>query len=74
MDNPQIDSCGNKVWIVNGLLHREDGPAFEWANGNKDWYVNGEYLSGPLNLLGYSANWKDLVEWMTPREIALCRT
>ena len=25
----------------NGNLHREDGPAVEWKNGNKSWYING---------------------------------
>jgi hypothetical protein len=28
--------------MVNGLLHREDGPAIEFANGNKEWYLNGK--------------------------------
>ena len=23
-------------------LHREDGPAIEYANGNKHWYLNGK--------------------------------
>ena len=30
-------------WYLNGLLHREDGPAYEYANGNKYWYENGQY-------------------------------
>ncbi len=25
-----------------GLLHREDGPAVEYADGGKIWYVNGK--------------------------------
>jgi hypothetical protein len=25
-----------------GYLHREDGPAIEFANGTKAWYLNGE--------------------------------
>ena len=25
------------------IAHREDGPAFEWANGTKIWYINGKY-------------------------------
>jgi hypothetical protein len=25
-----------------GNLHREDGPAIEFANGTKAWYLNGE--------------------------------
>ena len=32
---------GSKHWCVNGKLHREDGPAIEYANGIKEWYVNG---------------------------------
>lgn len=31
----------NKYWFVNDQLHREDGPAIEHANGNKDWFLNG---------------------------------
>jgi hypothetical protein len=25
-----------------GQLHREDGPAIEYTNGNKSWYLNGQ--------------------------------
>jgi hypothetical protein len=27
---------------LNGKLHREDGPAIEWASGNKSWWFNGK--------------------------------
>ena len=30
-------------WYLNGQLHREDGPAFEGANGDKMWFQNGKY-------------------------------
>ena len=33
---------GSKSWYLNGKLHREDGPAIEWADGSKYWYLNGE--------------------------------
>jgi hypothetical protein len=26
-----------------GNLHREDGPAVVWNNGDRDWIINGEY-------------------------------
>ena len=31
------------------ILHREDGPAIEYANGDKIWYLNGKphRLDGP---------------------------
>jgi hypothetical protein len=39
----EIDKHGNKVWKnINGKYHRTDGPAVEWSNGDKVWYVNGK--------------------------------
>ena len=43
MSNPIINEYGTKHWYnEDGELHREDGPAFEGANGTKFWYLNGE--------------------------------
>ena len=36
---------GYKFWCLNGKLHREDGPAIEWANGDKEWYLNDEEVT-----------------------------
>ena len=33
---------GDKFWYLNGKLHREDGPAIEYANGTKSWFLNGK--------------------------------
>ena len=33
---------GDKHWFLNGLFHREDGPACEYENGDKYWYLNGK--------------------------------
>jgi len=33
---------GSKRWYVNDILHREDGPAIEFANGDKVWFINGK--------------------------------
>ena len=30
----------NKAWYKEGKWHREDGPAVEWADGFKAWYLN----------------------------------
>ena len=30
-------------WFLNGKYHREDGPALEYANGDKYWYKNGKF-------------------------------
>ena len=36
---------GTKEWFLNGNLHREDGPAAEWANGTKFWYIDDKQLT-----------------------------
>jgi len=28
--------------LINGKFHREDGPAIEWSNGDKEWFKNGK--------------------------------
>jgi hypothetical protein len=39
MDNPRIDTHGNKWWHDSaGQVHRDNGPAIIWADGGRDWY------------------------------------
>jgi hypothetical protein len=38
----EIYEDGHKEWRLDGVPHREDGPAAEWPNGDKGWYLNGE--------------------------------
>jgi len=33
---------GDRFWVLNGELHREDGPAMENADGDRYWFLNGE--------------------------------
>ena len=50
MSNPEMDSVGNKRWYnAADQLHRLDGPAIEYAYGDKEWWVNGQRhrLDGP---------------------------
>jgi hypothetical protein len=35
---------GDKVYYHNDDFHRPDGPAIEFANGDKYWYINGKYV------------------------------
>ncbi len=32
-------------WCINGQLHRMDGPAVEYADGSREWWVNDQPLS-----------------------------
>ena len=36
----KVYPSGDKSWWLNGKLHREDGPAYEEANGYKSWWLN----------------------------------
>lgn len=40
-----IDDEGTRSWWLNGKRHREDGPACEYVNGDKAWYLYGEELT-----------------------------
>jgi hypothetical protein len=50
-----MDSEDDRVWRVDGQLHRTDGPAVEQADGSREWYVNGllHRTDGP------AAEWAD---------------
>ncbi|MFA5024234.1 MAG: hypothetical protein WC523_04720 [Patescibacteria group bacterium] len=37
-----VDKYGTIIYCLNDLLHREDGPAREWTNDYKAWYLNGK--------------------------------
>ena len=41
MSECTVDEIGTKFWIQNGRYHREDGPAIEWYDGTKEWFLNG---------------------------------
>ena len=39
----EIYADGSVRWYnADGKLHRDDGPAIEWANGTTFWFLNGE--------------------------------
>ena len=51
--NCHVHEDGTKSWcaVFNGQkeFHREDGPAIEWANGDKEYWFNGyaHRMDGP---------------------------
>jgi hypothetical protein len=73
-----VDEFGNKFWNlnvdlhlkditnswrVNRNLHREDGPAVEWNNGDKSWYLNGvEYTEQEYKYKMRSIKLKELLK------------
>jgi len=58
----EINSNGTIRWYKEGtsILHREGGPAVEFANGEKHWYKNGKFhrTDGPaLEWIGGENHW-----------------
>lgn len=44
-----ITSWNAICYFKDGSFHRTDGPAIEWSDGDRDWYVNGilHRIDGP---------------------------
>jgi hypothetical protein len=68
MTNPETNEHGERKWYnEKGLLHREDGPAYERVNGDKSWYIDGKLHreDGPARELenGYK-EWYYHGEWI----------
>jgi len=38
-------SFPGKMWFVDGLRHNLTGPAIEWADGRKEYFINGVSMS-----------------------------
>jgi hypothetical protein len=51
-------SDGTYYFNERDELHREDGPAVEWASGDKSWFINGKRhrIDGPA--VEYSNGYK----------------
>ena len=41
----KVDFDGTKYWSLNDKFHREDGPAIEWTDGEKEWWFNGKEVT-----------------------------
>jgi hypothetical protein len=37
-----IEASGAKKWWLNGALHRDDGPAIKFPDGDEAWYQHGK--------------------------------
>ena len=48
-DKKETDKYGTIRYFLNGKLHRNDGPAIEWAYVSKEWWINGQRhrIDGP---------------------------
>lgn len=46
----KIDSDGIEFWYKNNLIHKDNGPAIIWPEGNEQWHKNGKRrrTNGPV--------------------------
>jgi hypothetical protein len=63
---------GIKWRLPDGKLHREDGPAIEWYDGTKSWYLNGEMHreDGPAIEPGPGCTWTHRQWWLNGECVA----
>lgn len=40
IDGPALINKRGKFWYLHGSRHREDGPAVEYSNGSRFWYLD----------------------------------
>ena len=55
-----VDVYNVKYWFKDDKLHREDGPAVEYRDGSKGWYLNGKSLGS--NVDGFWELWDRLTD------------
>jgi hypothetical protein len=71
--NIEIDSFGNKFYYkkVTFFYHREDGPAVEYKNGHKQWWINGELhrINGPAIEIPYT-KWQYNEWWINGQRLS----
>jgi len=56
----KVRSNGDKFWYDRkGNLHRSDGPAVEFTNGDKEWWIHGKRHreDGPAVIAGKHEYW-----------------
>ncbi len=42
---------GEKIWLKNGIYHREDGPARIYKGGYKAWWLDGKIIWDSTRIL-----------------------
>ena len=54
-----VEINGDKCWLLDNKLHREDGPAMEYANGDVTYWVHGKLHreDGPAIILANGKEW-----------------
>jgi hypothetical protein len=49
--------CGTRIWIDEGVAHRNDGPAVIFPDGVERWYIRGKEMTRAVNGFFYDNKW-----------------
>ena len=55
----KVQDNGTTTWYLNGELHRADGPAIEWFDGDKSWFINGKLHRSDGPAIEYEDSYKE---------------
>ena len=63
----EVDNDGDTFWRLDGKLHREGGPAIEYASGSRSWYRHGK----PHCEDGPAVEWAngDVEYWLNGKQV-----
>ena len=67
-DGPAYEGKNGKMWFKNGKRHREDGPAIEWADGEIEYWIDGNLIYEndfhlKLNIKRLEKLWDEMVNF-----------
>jgi hypothetical protein len=60
-----------RLWLENGLVHRDDGPAVIFPDGVERWYLRGKEMTRDINVFFFRNKWPVQRGLDTPEKIAL---
>jgi len=62
-----------RLWLEDGVIHRDDGPAIEFPDGAVRWVIHGREVTREVNTFFYQNKWRISSGLDTHEKLALFR-
>lgn len=62
-----------RLWMEEGRIHRDDGPAIVFPDGALRWFIRGQEVTREVNTFFYHNNWPIKTGLDTAEKLALFR-
>jgi len=62
-----------RLWLEDGVIHRDDGPAIEFPDGVARWVIRGREMTREVNTFFYDNKWPIRTGLDTAEKLALFR-